>query len=91
MIRPVELSDAVDIASIYNHYIETSIYTFETEKVEVDEIQERIRVTQSKYPYLVYCVDNKVVAYAYLSLFRARCAYSHVAESSIYVDSAYIG
>ena len=43
MIRKVELSDSVEIASIYNHYIKNTNITFEEKEVTQDEVTRRIK------------------------------------------------
>lgn len=85
MIRPVTLSDAPAIASIYNYYVEQTVITFELDPVTPAEIASRIEKTIVKYPYLVYEEDGQVLGYAYVGEFRTRVAYSQTAETSIYL------
>lgn len=85
MIRPVKPSDAKAIARIYNHYITHSIATFELDPVKVDEMEKRIKDIHPKYPYLVYVDKQEVVAYAYACPWKARKAYQHSVESSVYL------
>lgn len=92
MLRPVELTDANAIAEIYNHYIDETIITFEYDRVDAEEISNRIQKTWSgEFPYLVY-VDpesNDVVGYAYAGPWRTRVAYRFVVESAIYLKSGH--
>lgn len=85
MIRPVTLSDAPAIASIYNHYIEQTVITFEFDSVTPAEIASRIEKTIVKYPYLVYEEEGQVLGYAYVGEFRSRVAYRQTGETSIYL------
>jgi len=93
MIRSVELSDAQKIAEIYNHYIESSIATFETRPISKQEMAQRIKDTQANdLPYLV-TVDgqNQVLGYAYASKWKGRCAYRFSVESTVYLAAESTG
>ena len=86
-IRPVNLTDAVQIAEIYNYYIKNTHQTFETEPLGSDEMQERIAKTDEKYPYLVAEENGEIYGYAYASQFKMRQAYEFSVEVSIYVKN----
>lgn len=86
-IRRVNVSDAAQIAEIYNFYVENSHHTFETEAVNVDEMRERIGEIVKKYPYFVAEENGEIVAYAYAALYKSRCAYSSSSEVSVYVKN----
>lgn len=85
MIRSASKKDSREIVEIYNHYVETSIVTFETELVSGDDMGERIGNLVLFYPWIVYEHDDQIVGYAYLSSWKARSAYRNSAEVSIYV------
>jgi len=86
MIRKVQLSDAEDIVNIYNYYIENTIISFETLKIDVNEETQRIKkILDNNYPFIVYEEQNVVLGYAYLSKWREREAYKNTLETSIYV------
>lgn len=92
MIRPVSENDAPAICAIYNHYVEKSVISFEEEAVSVDEMVQRIKSTTAHYPWLVFEENGKVLGYAYVNLWKTRCAYRNTLESTIYTaDSAQIG
>jgi phosphinothricin acetyltransferase len=85
-IRPVEPTDALQIAEIYDHYIRTSIATFETEPVGAAEMEKRIRETLAgNYPFFVAEEAGEICGYAYGHQFRARVAYRHSVEISVYI------
>lgn len=84
-IRKVELSDAAQIAEIYNYYIENTHQTFETEALSIEVMEKRIGETSGKYPYLVAEEDGEICGYAYAAQFKLRDAYAYSAEVSIYV------
>jgi L-amino acid N-acyltransferase YncA len=86
-IRNVEPKDAARIADIYNHYIATSMITFEVDPVSAAEIEKRIREVARTYPYLVLEDDEgEPAGFAYASKFREREAYRYTAEVTIYFD-----
>ena len=93
MIRNVKPGDVLDIALIYNYYIENSTITFETDCVSVEEMSERIADISEKYPYLVYEdeASGKVVGYCYVSSWKKKAAYQKTVESTIYIDKAFQG
>lgn len=85
MIRDVRKSDSKDIVEIYNHYVETSTITFETELVSGDEMGVRIGNLMPDYPWIVYERNEQILGYAYLSPWKTRSAYKNSVEVSIYM------
>ncbi len=86
MIRSANTKDAAAIAEIYNHYIDNSIITFETEQVSAQTMASRIGETLSQnLPYLVLEENAQVVGYAYASKWKGRCAYRFALETTIYL------
>ena len=90
-IRLVNELDSEKICEIYNEYVQNTTLTFECNKVSVLEMRSRITKITRAHQYLVYEQDNQIVGYAYLDQYRHRCAYTHVAESSIYIDTKFHG
>jgi len=91
-IRPALPSDAARICAIYNHYVSTTTISFEETPVAAAEMAGRILdVTGAGLPWLVLEIDGVVAAYAYATKWRARPAYRHAVESSVYVDAAAVG
>ena len=87
MIRSVRLSDAEAITKIYNYYVKETTVTFETEEIDIMEMEKRIKKTlEYGYPFIVHEENNKVTGYAYVGKFRERSAYSESLETSIYLD-----
>jgi len=87
-IRFVTLADSAQIAEIYNYYIETSHATFELEKIDSAEMENRIRETLEKdYPFFVYEENREILGYAYGRMFRPRRAYQHSIEVSVYIKN----
>jgi len=89
MIRNATIADAEAIAAIYNYYIAETTATFEEEPVTIAEIETRIRETLGALPWVVAEIDGRVVAYAYASRWKSRCAYRFAVESTVYVDRAH--
>ena len=88
MIRNVVPEDASAIAVIYNHYIEQTIITFETELIDEAEMLRRIEATLANgFPWIVKLNDEGgVVGYAYADFWRKRIAYRASVESAVYMD-----
>ena len=74
------------VQAIYSHYVLHDLCSFEEEVPTVDQMQaRRIDVLRRGLPYLVALKNGEVVGYAYASPYRARSAYRHTVEDSIYV------
>lgn len=84
-IRDATLDDAPAIAEIYNHYIATSIATFEEDELGDDEMAGRIMEIAGTFPYLVVCEGSNVCGYAYAARWNERSAYRHTVLSTIYL------
>ena len=92
MIRPVQLSDADQIAEIYNYYVSETVITFEEDLVSVEEFQTRIqKVLDVGMPWLVAEVDGQIRGYAYAGKWRERVAYQFSVESAVYVSHSQHG
>ena len=86
MIRAATPDDAGQIASIYNHYIEHSVITFEEEPVADAVMQARIEQGLLKYPWLLAERDERVAGYAYATQWKPRSAYRNTVETSVYIS-----
>lgn len=91
-LRRAGTEDAARIAAIYNHYVTDTVITFELDPVSVEEMAARVaEINAQGLPWLVAESDNAVVGYAYASQWRARAAYRHSVESSIYLAPDVVG
>ncbi len=91
-IRSVETADAAQIAEIYNHYIETSVATFETDPIDAAEMEKRIGETLAgNYPFLTAAEGGRILGYAYGHQYRARAAYRRSVEVSVYIKDGHGG
>lgn len=86
MIRAATPIDAEQICDIYNHYIENTIISFEENPISVPQMQARIIEIGSSFPWLVFEKDQKILGYAYATIWKARSAYRHSVESTIYLS-----
>ena len=84
-IRPALAADAAQIARIYNHYIETTVVTFEEQAVSPAEIAHRIAEVSATFPWLVAEADGAIAGYAYARSWQTRSAYRFSVESTVYL------
>lgn len=85
MIRHVTSEDAAQICEIYNHYVLETVVTFEEVAVPVAEMTRRISDITARLPWLVWEEGGAILGYAYASPWKARAAYRHSVEASIYL------
>jgi L-amino acid N-acyltransferase YncA len=92
IIRAAIASDMDAIALIYSHHVNHGTGTFETEPPDREEIARRWgQVAARSLPWLVAEDSGEVVGYAYAAPYRARPAYRHTVEDSVYVRVDRIG
>jgi len=85
-LRAATLADLPACAAIYAYHVRTGLASFETEAPSESEFRNRFaNITGGGYPYLVGVAGGTVLGYAYASPFRARPAYRHTVEDSIYI------
>lgn len=86
-LRAATAGDATRIAAIYAHHVLHGLASFETEPPDEAEIARRLADVRARgLPYLVAEADGRVLGYAYAAPYRARPAYGHTVEDSVYVD-----
>ncbi|RJS27930.1 N-acetyltransferase [Corallococcus sp. H22C18031201] len=81
-VRPADMGDAADLTRIYNQGIEDRVATFETRLRVEEDIRSWFDGT---HPLVVVTQDERVVAFASTSTYRARECYAGIAEFSVYV------
>lgn len=86
MIRDATIADAPAICGIYNYYIENTPVTFEEAALSPEEMAARISDITQAYPWIVYLENGTIVGYAYAGKWKARSAYRHTAELTVYLD-----
>ncbi|WP_296227993.1 GNAT family N-acetyltransferase [Ralstonia sp. UBA689] len=88
-IRPAALADLPAIVAIYTEHVRFGSASFEVEPPDLAEMTRRFRALQDAgMPYVVAEADGKLLGYAYAGPHRARPAYRHTVEDSIYLDAA---
>jgi phosphinothricin acetyltransferase len=91
-IRPATPGDGGAIVAIYNHYIASSIATFEEEAIDADEMRARMAtVAGAGLPWLVAEDGGRVTGYAYATKWRGRPAYRFSCEITVYLASDALG
>jgi L-amino acid N-acyltransferase YncA len=91
-IRTATVEDGVDLARIYNHYVASTVITFEETVVSAAEMANRVTETHALgLPWLVVQSAVGVDGFAYASGWKGRCAYRFSVESTVYLDIAVHG
>src|SRR5690606_1695983 len=91
LIRPVETHDLRALCAIYNHYVEDSIATFEEVAVSEADMAHRVAVVSRQFPWLVLEEEGALRGFAYANWWKARSAYRHTLETTIYLDRHWLG
>lgn len=84
-IRAATPDDAESINDIQNHYVVHSTATFITEPLTLEQRLAWLDGRSQAHPVVVAQVDGSVAGWGSLEVFRARPAYRHTAEFSLYV------
>ena len=88
LVRDSQPEDMPIVHAIYSHYVSRGTASFEEVPPDLNEMcRRRDAALQARLPYLVAESDGAVVGYAYATLYRARSAYRHTAEDTVYVAS----
>ena len=91
-IRTAVASDGAALARIYNHYIVSTIVTFEESPVTATDMSSRVaEVNAAELPWLVALSPAGVSGFAYASRWKGRCAYRYSVESTVYLEPAAAG
>jgi phosphinothricin acetyltransferase len=92
LIRAATRDDMSRLQQIYATYVNTSTATFELNAPSTETlIERRAQILADGGVYIVAEVDGRVGGYAYAGLYRARPAYRHTVENSIYIDDTLRG
>ncbi len=84
-IRIAIRDDAGVINDIQNHYVVSSTATFLTEPLTLEQRLAWLDGRSQAHPVTVAQANGSVVGWGSLEVFRARPAYRHTAELSVYV------
>jgi L-amino acid N-acyltransferase YncA len=88
-IRPAVAADLPFITGIYEHAVRYGTATFELIPPDLAEMTRRFAaLMEGGFPYLVACLEGRVVGYAYAGAYRPRPAYRFTVENSVYLEPA---
>ena len=92
-VRPGAESDLPALSSIYNHFVEHTVATFDVEPFSVDARRDWFAHYDATGPHrlLVAEVDGRVVGYATSGPFRLKPAYARTVETTVYLDPTATG
>lgn len=91
VIRPAAMDDAGAIADIYNHYVRTSVATFETQERDAEHRRGWLAEHGERYPVIVAERDGVVVGWAALSRWSARPGWRFTVEVAVYLADGETG
>jgi len=92
ILRPAAATDIEAITLIYAHHVSYGTGTFEIEPPDSREMARRWNEVKARgLPWLVAEDGGEIGGYAYASPYRARVAYRHTVEDSIYVRADRLG
>jgi L-amino acid N-acyltransferase YncA len=85
-IRPAKTTDIAAITRIYAPAVEHGTASFELDAPDETEMARRMADLIGKgFPYIVAEIDGVLAGYAYAGPYRARPAYRHTVENSVYI------
>lgn len=85
IIREARLLDLESIMNIYNEGIEDRVATLETDTKDLSYMEEWFHSHSERYKVLVAEEDGEVVGWVSLNPYNNRCAYTGVADLSVYI------
>lgn len=92
MIRPIRIEDAAAVAAIYNHYIEHSTATFDTEPLSDRQMLSRLEAIVGRRPgYVSLSEAGEFQGYAYAHPWKEKAAYRYTLETTIYLAPWFVG
>ena len=91
-IRPTSPDELGAVGDIYAHHVRTGVATFDLTAPDLSEWFRRFdAVTSPGLPFLTASLDGETVGYAYCTPWKARPAYRHTVEDSVYVAPHAVG
>ncbi|MGX7031132.1 N-acetyltransferase family protein [Vagococcus zengguangii] len=85
-IRPVKLTDSVELAEIYNYYILETTSSFEVDAITEIEMAQRIAEITEAYPYFVAEGEKgEIIGYCHAKPFGKTVGYQFSVEVTVYL------
>lgn len=89
--RPVIDEDLSFLAIIINHYIEHTTVSFHTEKLQPEDMREKVFFGNLAFQAFTIRCGKAVIGYCAFSPWKKQEAYRHTAEVNIYLSPDYTG
>lgn len=91
-VRPTTAADMDAITSIYAHHVLAGVATFEVTPPDRAEMLRRFTTVSDRgLPFLTALLGGDVVGYGYCAPWKARQAYRHTVEDSVYIAPHAVG
>jgi len=90
-IRQAKPADAALLLEIYSPIVKNTAASFELVPPTLNEFAHRIASSVKSHEWLVMEDAGRLVGYAYATPHRAREAYNHSVETSVYIHADYRG
>lgn len=85
-VEEAEVRFAGEMLDVYRPYVKDTAISFEIEPPSLDEFEWRVKAMRdAHYPWLMACVGDRIVGYAYAGPFKGQAAYARSVEVSIYL------
>ncbi|WP_020497863.1 GNAT family N-acetyltransferase [Sciscionella marina] len=85
-VRPACLEDLPAVTRIYEHYVHTSLATFEENPPDLADWRAKFAELSARgLPFLVAQSDTAILGYAYLGPWRPKPSYRYTGEDTIYL------
>jgi L-amino acid N-acyltransferase YncA len=85
-VRSCTRHDLAEVCAIYALEVREGTASFELEPPSLAEMTARfVAIEVAALPYLVAELDGRIAGFAYAGPYRARAAYRHTVEDSVYV------
>lgn len=89
--KPVIETDLSLLAGIINHYIEHTTVSFHTEKLQPDDMRDKVFFVNPAFQAFTIKYGEEVIGYCAISPWKKQQAYRHTAEVNIYLSPSYTG
>lgn len=90
-IRSATDQDQHAVLEIYNHAVQNTTATFDTDDRTFEQQMLWFRKHKKNHPVIVAQIDNEIAGWASLSPWSDRCAYDDTVEVSVYVHHLHRG
>jgi phosphinothricin acetyltransferase len=89
VLRPAVDADAARLAEIWNREVLETLATTDTQPRTAGVLRAWLTERSARYPVVVAATPREVAGFAALTPYRAKPAFHHTVEDSIYVDRAW--